>query len=166
MRGLLAALFLLVYGYANACDWTAGVGQSRRLTDGKTGAVGSVACLINEKWDLRLNYFGEQRIYEDTLVIKPYATISASRVWLFRDGRNFRPLLSVGIALKEAARCHYNGDVNCNRLTPLSFCFLTRAGFHIGDLVVSLNHCSNAGFDYGPEKKNLGQDFVLVELHF
>ena len=125
-----------------------------------------MGCIFGEKWELRAHYFGEQRIYDGQLAIDGYAALSASKLWAFRDGRRVRPILGVGLMVKESQRCHFDGDVDCNRITPLPFCFLASAGVKLGDVYLSLNHCSNASLDKGPEKKNLGQDFLRAEVWF
>lgn len=163
----LAALLLAgLSAPAFSCEVTAGPGAAIRLSEGKSGGVATIGCIFGDKWELRAYYFGEQRIYNEQLVVADYGAIGASKLWTFRDGRRFRPFLGVGLMLKEAQRCHYDGQEVCNRLTPLPFCFLASAGLHMGDVLISFNHCSNASMDYGPEKKNLGQDFFLAQVRF
>jgi hypothetical protein len=166
---LIALVALLLVGLsapAFSCDLTAGPGASFRLNEGKSGGVATIGCVFGEKWELRAYYFGEQVIYQGTLGIKPYAALSASRLWMFREGHRIRPMLQAGLMFKEAERCHFDGDVQCNRITPLPLCFLAVAGVKVGDVLLTFNHCSNASLDHGPEKKNLGQDFIRAEVWF
>ncbi len=162
---LMSVALLLTYD-ARACELSAGPGAAVRLTEGKSGGVFTIGCNFKGKWELRAFYFGEQRIYDEQLRIEPYAGIAASRLWTFREGQRVSPYLGVGVMLKEAQRCHFDGDLDCNRIVPLPFCFLTSAGVRLGDVVLTLNHCSNAGLDHGPEAKNLGQDFLRAEVRF
>lgn len=168
MKALALAAMLLagLCAPANSCDLTAGPGAAIRLTEGRSGGVFTIGCVFHDKWELRAFYFGEQEIYKGSLTIQPYAGVAISKLWMFRDGKRFRPYLGVGLMLKESQRCHFDGDLDCNRITPLPFCFLTAAGLKLGDVVFTLNHCSNAGLDHGPEKKNLGQDFIRAEVWF
>lgn len=151
---------------AFSCEITAGPGAVVRLAEGKSGGLATVGCIFNEKWDVRAYYFGEQRIYGETIVIDGFAALSASRLWMFREGKRFRPVLGVGLVVKESNRCHYNGDTDCNRMMPLPFGFLATAGFKWGDVLVTIGHASNSGLDYGPEKKNLGVDHLRAEVWF
>jgi hypothetical protein len=164
---LFISLALLLLGTTvNACELSVGPGATVRLSEGKSGGLFSAGCTFKDKWELRLFYFGEQRIYEEQIVIDDYTALGVARVWTFRDGKKIRPYLGAGLMGKESQRCHFNGDIDCNRLTPLPFCFWAYAGIVLGDVTVSLHHCSNASLDEGPEKKNLGQDFVMAQLRF
>lgn len=169
MRLLVLAALLLagLTAPAISCDAiTAGPGATIRFADGKSGGMFSVGCIFGEKWEIRAHYIGEQRIYDGLVVIDAYPAISASKLWMFRDGKRFRPVLSVGLLAKGSQRCRYDGDINCNRVLPLPFCFLASAGVKWGDVLITLSHCSNASLDYGPEKKNLGLDALRAELWF
>jgi hypothetical protein len=163
----LAAL-LLVGLAAPAFSWdlTAGPGAVVRMSDGKSGGLFTVGCVFDQKWELRAYYFGEQRIYGGAIVIDAFPAVSVSRLWMFREGRFFRPVLGMGLMLKGADRCRYNGEINCNRILPLPFGFLPSIGAKFGDVLVTLGHASNASLDYGPEKKNLGLDHIRAEVWF
>jgi hypothetical protein len=168
MKSLMLAALLLagLAAPAFSCDVTAGPGAVVRYSEGQTGGLASIGCVFRDRWELRAWYVGEQRIYDDTVVIDGYPALSASRLWTFRDGKKFRPMLGIGLLVKGSQRCHYNGDMDCNRQLPLPFCFLTQAGFQLGDTLFTVFHCSNSSLDYGPEKKNLGLDGLRAEVRF
>lgn len=167
MKRLFAALALLCLAApAFSCELTAGPAAVIRYGEGKSGGMATVGCIFRDKWDLRAYYVGEQEIYGGTVTIDAFPAISASRLWTFRDGKNFRPFLGVGLMLKGSQRCHFDGDFDCNRLMPLPFGFLATAGFRWGDVMFTLGHASNSGLDYGPEAKNLGLDHVRAEVVF
>lgn len=167
MRILLVLALLAGFAApAFSCDITAGPGAVVRLAEGKSGGLASVGCVFKDKWSLRAWYVGEQRIYDETVVIDGYLALSASKLWMFRDGKRIRPMIGLGLLLKGSQRCHYNGDTDCNRQLPLPFCFLMELGVKVGDIVVTAFHCSNSSLDYGPEKKNLGLDGIRGELWF
>jgi hypothetical protein len=163
---LLAALLLAgISAPAFSCDVTLGPGSVVRYAEGRTGGLASIGC-VGKTWEVRGWWIGEQRIYDDQVVIDGYPALSASRLWRFRDGKTFEPMLGFGLMAKGAQRCNYNGEVNCNRQLPLPFCFLVQASARIGDTYWSLFHCSNAGLDHGPEAKNLGLDGLRYEVWF
>lgn len=167
MKLVMLAVLLAGLGMpAYSCELTAGPGAVVRISEGKSGGLATVGCIFDEKWELRAYYVGEQRIYGGTVVIDGFPAISASRLWMFREGTRFRPMLGVGLMVKGAQRCHYNGDLDCNRMMPLPFGFLATAGFKWGDVLVTIGHASNSGLDYGPEKKNLGLDHLRAEIFF
>lgn len=168
MKKLMLAVLLLagVTAPAFSCDVTAGPGGVVRYSEGQTGGLASIGCVFGEKWELRAWWIGEQRIYEETVVIDAYPALSASKLWMWREGKRVQPMLGVGLLVKGSQRCHYNGDTNCNRQLPLPFCFLTQAGLKLGDTVFTVFHCSNSSLDYGPEKKNLGLDGIRAEVWF
>jgi hypothetical protein len=161
---LAALLLVCISAPAFSCDLTAGPGAVVRLGEGKSGGAASIGCIFGERWELRGWWIGEQVIYDGTITIEAFPAISGSRIWMFREGHKFRPMLGVGIMLKESHRCHFDGDLDCNRQVPLSFCFLPTAGFRWGDVLVTAFHCSNASLDWGPEKKNLGLDGIRAEV--
>lgn len=167
MRKLLLAALLLagLAAPAFSCDLTAGPGAVVRYSEGQTGGLASIGC-VSKNWELRAWYVGEQRIYNDQVVIDGYPAFSASRLWTFRQGKRVSPILGVGLMVKGAQRCNYNGEVNCNRELPLPFCFLASAGVKLGDVSFTLFHCSNSSLDHGAEKKNLGLDGLHAEVWF
>jgi hypothetical protein len=165
-RFFLACLLLAGAPAAFACDLTAGPGAAVRLSEGKSGGLFSVGCIFEEKWELRAYWIGEQRLYDDQVVIDAYPALSASKLWMFREGKRFRPILGAGLLVKGAQRCRYNGEVDCNRQLPLPFAFLVTAGVKWGDVLITAGHASNASLDSGPEKKNLGLDFIRAEVWF
>ena len=148
------------------CEVTAGPGAVVRLAEGKSGGMFTVGCIFNEKWEARAYYFGEQLIYGGRVVVDDFAAVSVSRLWVFREGKRIRPVLGMGLMLKESQRCHFDGDINCNRLMPLPFGFLPTLGVKVGDVLITLGHSSNASLDFGPEKKNLGLDFLSAQVVF
>lgn len=163
----LAAILLAgISAPAYSCDLTAGPGSVVRLSEGRSGGMATVGCIFDEKWELRAYYIGEQRIYDETVTIDGFPALSVSKLWMFREGKSFRPILGVGLLVKGSQRCHYDGDLDCNRVLPLPFGFLATAGFKWGDVLITLGHASNSGLDYGPEKKNLGLDHLRAEVWF
>lgn len=163
-RLMLAAMLAGLAAPAFPCNLTAGPGAVVRLAEGKSGGAVSVTCIFGEKWELSAYWIGEQRIYDGLVTIEAFPAIGASRIWMFREGKRFRPFLSMGVMLKESQRCKFDGDIDCNRVLPLSFAFIPSAGFKLGDVWVRFIHGSNASLDYGPEKKNLGLDSVFAHV--
>lgn len=166
MKAVTLVLLMFFAAPAFSCDITAGPGAVVRMAEGKSGGLVTIGCIVDEKWELRAYYFGEQRIYDDRVVIDAFPAVSASRIWMFREGKRFRPMLGMGLMLKGSQRCHFDGDLDCNRVLPLPFAFLPSIGFKWGDVLITLAHASNASLDHGPEKKNLGADFLSAQLWF
>lgn len=166
MKLLMLALLAGIAAPAFSCEITAGPGAVFSLTEGKSGGMVTVGFICKEKWDLRAYWIGEQRIYGGAVVIDAFPAVSASRVWVFREGKFFRPMLGMGVIVKASQRCRFNGDVNCNRLLPLPVGFLPTVGAKLGDVLITLGHASNASLDYGPEKKNRGFDHIRAEVWF
>jgi hypothetical protein len=162
----LILLMLMIPAVSQACDLTAGPGAVARITEGKSGGLATIGCVFGERWELRAWWIGEQQIYDGLVTIEPFPALSISKLWVFREGKRFRPVLGMGLMVKESHRCRFDGDLDCNRQVPLSFCFLPHAGFKWGDVLVTAFHCSNASLDWGPEKKNLGLDGVRWEVWF
>ena len=168
MKSMIAAL-LLAAGLAApafSCEITAGPGAVVRLSEGRSGGMFTVGCVFEEKWEVRAYWIGEQRIYNDSIRIDAFPAVSVSRLWTFREGKFFRPVLGMGVMLKGADRCRYNGELNCNRILPLPFGFLPTVGAKFGDVLITLGHASNNSLDWGPEKKNLGLDHLRAEVWF
>jgi hypothetical protein len=127
--------------------------------------MGSVGCIFDDKYVVKLQWVGEQRIYGGQLVMEPYPMLTAARLFTWRDGKLFRPFIGLGFSLKEAQRCHFNGDLNCNRQLPLPFAFYASVGMRWGDdIVLTLGHDSNSSLDRGDEAKNLGLDSAQLEM--
>lgn len=166
MRKLIIACLLLAGAGVHACEITAGPGSVVRLSEGKSGGLATIGCVFDQKWEVRAYWIGEQRIYDGAVVIDAYPALSVSKLWTFREGKRFQPMLGAGLLVKGSQRCHYNGDINCNRQMPLPFAFLATAGFKWGDVLVTFGHASNASLDYGEEKKNLGFDHIRAEVWF
>lgn len=165
MKSWLTLFLLIAFPmFAGACNLTAGPGAVFGLTEGKTGGLATVGCVFKDKWELRAWWIGEQKIYDGAVTIEQFPALSASKLWMFREGSRFQPMLGVGLMVKESQRCHFNGDLNCNRQVPLVFCFLPSAGFKWGDVMITAFHCSNASLDWGPEKKNRGLDGIRAEV--
>jgi hypothetical protein len=166
-RLILAALLLVgLCAPALSCEITAGPAAVIRLSEGRSGGAFTVGCIFHESWEVRAYWIGEQRIYNDQIRIDAFPAISVSKLWTFREGKFFRPVLGMGLMLKGADRCRYNGEINCNRILPLPFGFLPTVGAKFGDVLVTFGHASNNSLDYGPEKKNLGLDHVRAEIWF
>lgn len=162
---LAALLLACITAPAFSCDLTAGPGAVVRLTEGKSGGLFTIGC-VAPRWELRAYWIGEQKIYNGQVVIEPYPALSASRLWTFREGSKFQPIIGVGLLVKGSQRCHYNGDVSCNRQMPLPFAFLATAGVKWGDVLITIGHASNSGLDHGEEAKNLGLDHLRAEVWF
>lgn len=168
MRYVIVSLILAACAPAHACDLTLGPGAVVRYGEGQTGGMASLGCIFDTRYgqfEVRGYWIGEQRIYDDSLRIKAFPAISFSKLWTFREGKRFQPVLGFGILLKGAQRCHYNGDTDCNRIMPLPFGFLPTVGLRYKDsLLFTLGHASNDSLDWGPEKKNLGFDHFRAEV--
>lgn len=161
---LLVLAALLVAAPAFSCELIAGPGKVVRYSEGDTGGMASVACVFNERWEIAAYWIGEQRLYHETVRIDSYPAVSFSKLWTFREGKLIRPFLGMGLMVKGAQRCHYDGDLDCNRQMPLPFGFLPAAGVWLGPIRISAGHASNDGLDWGPEKKNLGLDHFRAEV--
>lgn len=166
LKNILLATALLFCAPSFCCDLTAGPGAIHRYTEGQTGGMFTAGCVFHDRWELRAWWIGEQKIYDNSVTIGQYPALSASRLWVFREGHRFQPMLGMGLMVKPAQRCHFDGDLDCNRQAPLVFCFLPQAGIKWGDVLVTAFHCSNASLDWGPEKKNLGLDGLRAEVWF
>lgn len=168
-RLALAALALLVLSAcASVNELSVGVGKSFRVSEGFTGGIVSVAART-EDWEFRVLYVGAQTIYPQYggVDLKAYVGFIASRYWDFRDGRNFEPELGIGAMFKENATCKFDGDLDCDRRTPLWFnaCPHFGSSWHASSLRVMVWHCSNDQLDAGhAESKNLGEEFLLPEI--
>ncbi len=165
-RLLIACLLFAGATAAHACEITAGPGAIVRMSDGKTGGMFSVACVFDERWEVRAHYVGEQELYEGALTIDAYAALSVSKLWMFREGKRIRPVLGMGLLVKGADRCKRQGEIDCNRQLPLPFAFYPTVGVKVYDVLITLGHASNASLDYGPEQKNLGLDSIRAEVWF
>jgi hypothetical protein len=148
---LAAVLLAGLVAPAFSCDLTAGPGAVVRYSEGRSGGLFTVGCVFDRKWELRAYWIGEQRIYGETVTINPYPALSVSKLWAFRDGKKFSPILSVGLLVKGSQRCHFDGDLDCNRQMPLPFAFLTTIGVKWGDVLLTLGHASNSGL--GPRAR-------------
>lgn len=164
----VAFALLALSPIAGAGELAIGVGKSFRAAEGFTGGVVSLAWRT-PKWEARILYVGAQTIYPQYggLELKSYIAVVVSRQWIFRQGRNFQPELGVGALFKEDARCKFDGDIKCDRRTPLWFAFCPHVGVSLAssDLRLTLWHCSNDALDAGhKESKNLGEEILLPEL--
>lgn len=163
----LFALFILLCNTSQACDFTAGPGKVFRVSEGEVGGFFTAACVVREKYEVRAFYFAEQRIYGETVHIKPFFAVSFSRLWEFREGHIVRPMLGLGLLFKQQQQCHFDGDLDCNRLLPLWYAFGATVGVRFGDSIqLTAGHFSNNSMDRGAEKKNLGLDGVRLEARF
>lgn len=161
---MLMIALLLSSAPALACGLVAGPGKVVRYSEGDTGGMASVACVFRDRWEVAAYWVGEQRLYRETVRIGAYPAASVSRLWTFREGRAVRPFLGMGLLVKGAQRCRYDGDLGCNRQLPLPFGFLPSAGVWLWSVRLTVGHASNDGLDWGPEKKNLGLDHVRAEV--
>lgn len=167
---LTIALSLFASTGVAAAELTAGPGAVLRLSEGQTGGLATTGVVFRDSayagdWELRAYWVGEQRIYGGAVVIDPYPAVSVSKLWEFRRGKFLRPVLGVGLLLKGSQRCHFDGDLDCNRQLPLPFGFLATAGLYLGDhVLLTAGHASNSSLDWGPEKKNLGLDHFRAEI--
>jgi hypothetical protein len=121
MRYVICVLIMLFAAPAFSCELLAGPGKVIRYSEGETGGMASVACVFHDRWEVAAYWIGEQRIYNDQVRIAAYPAVSFSKLWTFREGKRFRPFLGMGLLVKGAQRCTYDGDLNCNRQLPLPF---------------------------------------------
>ena len=172
MRYLILFLSLLAPP-ALACDWFGSAGAAHRYDEGYSGPLLAVGCAFDDgRWEVSLNGFGEQSLYDDRLQVDPYLALVAQRVFTWREEKFLRPFLAAGVMLKEQDTCddtfvtRPNGtvrrvfDPDCNRLTPewwaadfaggVGFGGYARLGFH---------HASN----FGATIQNGGQDYVRFD---
>lgn len=167
---ILLASLLALCGIAHAAEFSVGIGKPFRYgRDGFTGGVISPATLRwGGKWEARVLVFGPQTIYREYggLKIKPYVGVVFSRYWGLRRDKRVSPEFSAGVMGKKSERCTFDGDEDCNRLAPLGVeaCWRVGVSFPRAGLRVSDFHCSNDALDWGPEAKNLGQDFAMLDV--
>ena len=180
MRNLILVLAMLA-SPAVACDLFGSGGAAHRYDEGYSGPMLAVGCAFDDgRWEVSLNGFGEQSLYDDRLKVDPYLALIGQRVWTWREDKFLRPFLAAGVMLKEEDGCHDTFiikiskdskgikkagrkrifDLECNRLTPgwwaadfaggLGFGGYARLGFH---------HASN----FGATIQNGGQDYVRLD---
>lgn len=114
------------------------------------------------KYDFMATYAAPSEVYDDAPV-PGFAMLSVSRVFTFKARRWGTPVALVGLSLKGADRCAYNGEVECNRRLPLPVNFHFGVGIEWPAFRLELYHDSNNALDSGPEKKNLGLNWLTLQ---
>jgi hypothetical protein len=173
MKKFLIAV-LLVAGLsalpAHACEINASVGKELLpyASHGEILGPGMVTlgCRYEHKVDFEIYWFGEQPTIYPGFTLKAYGGVGVSRVWEFKRRWFGTPELTAGLFFKTADRCKFNGDTNCNRRAPLPVNFLWKAGIVYADWRIEIGHISNNAMDWGPEAKNLGQNFARLNYRF
>lgn len=161
------ALFLASWN-VGACEAYASVGKVDFGADSEIVGIASVGCRWNHKVDASISWVGESKIYDGQVTIPQFPILSIARVWEYENTRwlGAQPGLLMGLTLKEADRCDYNGELKCNRKLPLPFAFHFGAELSWEDIRLQLYHDSNDALDYGPEKKNLGLNWLTLTYRF
>jgi hypothetical protein len=173
MRCLILIFSVLAAPSALACDWFGSGGAAHRYDEGYSGPMLAVGCAFYDgKWELSLNGFGEQSLYDDRLKVDPYLALIGQRVWTWRQDKFLRPFLAAGVMLKKQDTCHDtfitrpNGkvrrvfDPDCNRLTPEWWAADFAGGLGFGEHVrAGLHHASN----FGATIQNGGQDYWRLD---
>jgi hypothetical protein len=159
----------LLTGCAHVDELAVGIGKGFTLgEDGVTGGVASASARFDGRWEARFLAVGPQTIYERYGGLKQdgFWSLQLSRYWDFRDGHSTRPELGLGALFREQAECRFNGDEDCNRQVPrwLSACEWLGVTFTNSYLRTDLGHCSNNAFDTGPEAKNLGFNYGMLDV--
>lgn len=168
MKKLWIFLALLAASWnLGACELYGSVGKSSLRADSKVVGIASVGCRWNHKVDASISWVGENKIYNGQITIPAFPILSVARVWEYDvNWLGAKPGLLMGLTLKEADRCAYNGEIKCNRRLPLPFAFHFGAELAWTDIRIQLYHDSNDALDYGPEKKNLGLNWLTLTYRF
>ena len=81
-------------------------------------------------------------------VMDDYVFLFGSYTHTFREGRTFRPTMTMGLTLQEEQ----------DHVLSSNYSFMTGIGFKVGRFSLTWTHLSNAGL----EGANWGQDFITV----
>lgn len=168
MRHLYLFLAMLALSCSSyACEPFASVGKTTPGADAAVVGIASVGCRFQEKYDLMASWVSSTSIYNGQVQIPAFPILSIARVWSY-DVHWFgaKPGLAMGLTFKAADRCDYDGELKCNRRLPLPFAYHWGAELQWTDIRVQLYHDSNDAMDYGPEKKNLGLNWLVITYRF
>ena len=165
-------LWLLVLGGcaqgANACELFADIGKTTPGEHTQPIGVAGVGCRFDGKYDVTLQWVGEAELYDGQLRDDGFPLLTVARVFQPFDRKFLRGEVELywGLGIKEADRCAYNGETNCNRRMPLPLNAHFGVGLEWSAMRLKLLHDSNNAMDYGPEKKNLGITWLTMEYRF
>lgn len=134
-----------------------------KITPAGKGAITGIASIgyRGAKYDITAAYAAQSSVYTKDTKVPAFAQVSVSRVWVYdRHLLGARPEFLMGLSFKGADRCAYNGEVDCNRRVPLPVNFHFGVGLEWKAIRIELFHDSNNAMDRGPEKKNLGMNWL------
>ena len=121
------------------------------------------------KLDLMVTYVAESNLYYNEVRVPAFVMGSISRVWTYKERSwllGAAPTWEMGVTLKGADRCAYNGEMNCNRRLPLPYAFHFGIGLQWKDIRIDIYHDSNNAMDSGPERKNIGLNTMALTVRF
>lgn len=165
-----AYLLLLLAAPAYSCEMFATVGKTTPSANTQPIGVAGIGCRFeteHHKFDIQALWVGEAELYDGALRDDGFPLVTVAEVWQFK--RKFlraTPEFHAGLGLKEADRCAYNGETNCNRRMPLPFSFHFGVGLEWRRARLQLFHDSNNAMDRGEEKKNLGVTWLTLTGRF
>jgi hypothetical protein len=164
----LVTLLCTLTGPVLSCDWSASAAKTIPTQNATSTGIAAVGARCASKsgrvYDLTLSYVNEMEPFS-----KRFPMLSVSRVWYGQPKRwllGGTPEGLVGLTLKGADRCAYNGEVDCNRNLPLPVNFHFGVGVVYKDFRITLYHDSNNHLDHGPEKKNRGLNWASLTYRF
>lgn len=171
MRNLCLLLILALGSTANACEGFATVGKALPSSSQDSVGIAGVGCRFDtgrHLVDASLLWVGEASLYDGALRDDAYPLLTVSGVWQLDRWRFLGgvPELYAGLGFKEADRCAYNGESNCNRRQPLPWSFHFGFGWQWREGRVQVLHDSNNSMDWGPEAKNLGLTWLTLTKRF
>jgi hypothetical protein len=158
---LLALLLITFANRSHAAEIEMDVGKTFMGAQDKAGGIAGLG-IRGSKYDVTLWYVGETTIYDESLPQRAFPLLTVSRVWRSERHLGARWEGIIGLGIKSADRCDYNGELNCNRKMPLPISFHFGLGAEFKDLRIELYHDSNDALDTGPEKKNLGLNWMTL----
>lgn len=169
-RFALLALLCTLTAPVLSCETFVSAGKTPPSMGGtgtESAGLASLGCRFHGKYDLELHYAGPVWIYDHAKEERGFLLLTVARVYHFEPKfLGAHPELYAGIGLKEAERCQFNGDENCNRRMPLPGSFHFGAGLEWSAVRIRLLHDSNNAMDHGTEKKNLGVTWLSLTLRF
>lgn len=161
---LAKLLFVLAVFAApvGAGEWHASAGKILPTGKGEVTGIGSIG-YRGEKYDVTLLYAAQSSVYTPDTRVPEFVMLSVSRAWTY-DAKflGANPTFLMGLSFKGSDRCAYNGEVDCNRRLPLPVNFHFGVGLEWQAIRVELFHDSNNAMDHGPEKKNLGMNWLTL----
>lgn len=149
----------------------AGEGLEPYLAAGKTvgggyDPVGTATLgLHGAKYDVSVTRIAEAPLYGGPTITHAITMATVARHWTWEDRSVLwgHPTALVGVSFKSADRCNKDGEVNCDRRMPLPWAFHFGLGLEWSQFRVVLYHDSNNCMDSGPEKKNLGVNWLSLQ---